>query len=337
MIRHIWSGMLLVALGGAFQGSFTMPQKYVRGWAWEKTWLLYSVFGMIVFPWLGVAMLIPHAATVYSMSRGEALLRTALFGFGWGVGSVLFGLGIVRVGLAMAFAIIISLAAGTGSLVPLAVLHPDNVLSKQGGYLILGLLLVGVGLFLYSRAGALREATGRMAGFAATTSYRQGILICVASGVLSALINFSFVFGDPIAAEATRQGALPGSASLAIFAFAVAAGFLANAGYCVYLLVRNQSWQGQIPASTKRNGLFAVAMGALWVLGYIMYGRGIALLGEPGAAIGWPLFMIVMVAVANLWSVVSGEWRGAGRQAHYYLASGMSVMLLALLVIAAGA
>jgi L-rhamnose-H+ transport protein len=329
----LWSGLFLVAAGGAMQGSFALPQKFIRGWAWEKTWLIYSIFGMIVFPWLVVGASIPQATEVYANVSGDVLARTALFGFGWGVGSVLFGLGIARVGMALGFAIIVSVAASVGSLVPLAVLHPDEVISRRGGLLILGLALITLGLIFFGRAGSRKEASG---GQLPASNAHRGIAICIASGILSSLMNFSFVFGQPIATEAVQRGADPGSASIAIFAVAVTAGFVANAGYCLYLLLRNESWARRHGQPRLRNTSCALAMGLLWLFGYFFYGHGITKLGEFGTALGWPLFMILMVLVANVWGLVTGEWRAADRLAFRYRCYGMGVVLAALVVVAAG-
>ena len=32
-------GILLLILAGAMNGSFTLPMKFTRKWAWENTWL----------------------------------------------------------------------------------------------------------------------------------------------------------------------------------------------------------------------------------------------------------------------------------------------------------
>ncbi len=40
-MNSFWSGLALVVVAGAMGGSFTVPLKYVRGWAWEKTWIFY--------------------------------------------------------------------------------------------------------------------------------------------------------------------------------------------------------------------------------------------------------------------------------------------------------
>jgi len=56
-----WAGLLVVALGAAMQGSFALPQKYIRGWAWERMWLAYSITAMVAIPWLLILAAIPQA------------------------------------------------------------------------------------------------------------------------------------------------------------------------------------------------------------------------------------------------------------------------------------
>jgi hypothetical protein len=40
-----------------------------------------------------------------------------------------------------------------------------------------------------------------------------------------------------------------------------------------------------------------------------------------------------MVLVANFWGILTGEWRAAGRSAVRFLAAGIAVMIVALVVI----
>jgi len=150
-MSNVLSGILLVLAGGAMQGSFGVPQKHVKGWSWEKTWLFYSISGMIVCPWLLVAALIPDPWGVYANVSSNVLWRTALFGMGWGVGAVFFGLGMAYVGIALAFAIIISLVAAVGTLVPMLVLHPEQMGTPKGAFVMAGLAIVIVGVALCAR------------------------------------------------------------------------------------------------------------------------------------------------------------------------------------------
>jgi L-rhamnose-H+ transport protein len=324
-----WTGLLLILAGGAMQGSFTVPQKFLRGWAWEAGWLLYSLAGMVLLPWLLVAAIIPKPLDVYSSVGFAPLALAALFGAGWGIGSVLFGLGVARVGTALAFAIIISLTAAVGSIVPLAVLHPDQLSTARGAMLFLGLAIVIAGVVLCSRAGMLKETALYQKK---TGVFMRGLAICIASGITSPMFNFSIAFGDPISREAARLGANPANASIAIIAVAVSSGFLINAGYCLYLLGRNRSWKTPGGAGL----LLTFLMGFLWMFGMFFYGLGQTRLGPYGPVLGWPLFMTVIVLVANLWGILTGEWKGAGSKALRYLAAGNAVMILALVVISWG-
>jgi L-rhamnose-H+ transport protein len=324
-----WTGLLLIVAGGAMQGSFTIPQKFLRGWAWEAGWLLYSVAAMIVFPWILVAAIVPRPMEVYAGAGLASVSLAALFGAGWGIGSVLFGLGVAQIGTALAFAIIISLTAAVGSIVPLAVLHPGQLATGRGAVLFLGLAIVIAGVALCSKAGMIKETALYRKK---TGAFARGLAICIASGITSPMFNFSIAFGDPISREAARLGANPANASIAIIAVAVSSGFIINAGYCVYLLARNKSWH------TPRAGglLLTMLMGFLWMFGMFFYGIGQTRLGLYGPVLGWPLFMTVIVLVANLWGVLTGEWQGAGRKAYRYLIAGNALMILALVVIARG-
>jgi L-rhamnose-H+ transport protein len=335
-MSNVLTGILLVLAGGAMQGSFGVPQKPVKGWAWEKTWLFYSISGMIVCPWLLVAALIPDPLSVYASVPSDVLWRTALFGMGWGVGAVFFGLGMAYVGIALAFAIIISLVAAVGTLVPMLVLHPEQMGTPKGTFVMVGLAIVVAGVVLCARAGSLKKVSATE-GSGKEKKFLTGLLICIASGVMSSMMNFSYAFGDRISAEAARRGADAGNASIAIFAVATSAGFLINAAYCLYLLAKNGSWRGTIPAANLPNFFYSIAMGVLWLGGFFLYGLGATALGELGPILGWPIFMTVMVLTANFWGLVTGEWKGAGARALGYLAAGTGVMILAMMVISLAA
>lgn len=40
-------GVLLILLGGVVSGSFTAPLRFIQGWEFENSWLLYTVYGMV--------------------------------------------------------------------------------------------------------------------------------------------------------------------------------------------------------------------------------------------------------------------------------------------------
>jgi L-rhamnose-H+ transport protein len=330
-MNHVWIGLLTILAAALMQGSFAIPQKFLRGWPWEKNWLFYSIVGMVVLPWLIVAFVVPHPFDAFAQAGVGAVALAALFGAGWGVGSVLFGLGLDALGVALGFAIIMSMIAALGALVPLAVLHPADLMSQKGLLIIIGLAVVIAGVALCARAGALKEAATPAAG---KRNLARGIAICVASGAASPMMNFAVEFGKPIEKAAAAGGANAANAPMAIFAVAMSAGFLVNAGYCIYLLRRNRTWNKGLPQDRARNFLYTVAMGVLWLFGFYLYGVGKTEVGELGGTIGWPIFMTMMVVVANIWGILTGEWKNADRRAFHYLGAGIAVIIAASLIIA---
>jgi L-rhamnose-H+ transport protein len=346
-LNTFWSGLALVVVGGAMGGSFTVPLKYVRGWAWEKTWLFYSIVGMVIVPWMIVAWAVPNPASVFSGVATRELVTTALFGAGWGIGSVLFGLGVARVGTAMAFAIVVSMTATLGSLIPLAILHPSELSSARTLWLLLGLAIVLVGLALCARAGFLKEAAEKVGTPAkedasknsistAASGFLGGLLICLVAGVTSPMFNFSVAFGGNIQREAEQRGAEAAIASVAVIAVTVSAGFLTNAFYCLYLLRRNRSLRSAPGSPVLANTALVILMGLLWMLGMFFYGVGASRMGDRGPVLGWPLFMTLMVLMGNFWGTVTGEWKHSGHRAYLLLQLGNAAMVAAFIVISVG-
>lgn len=322
------------------QGSFTLPMKFTQKWRWENVWLVYAVVGLFLLPWLVAAWTIPQLVEVYRQADLRALAFAIVFGAGWGAGSVLFGLGVDRIGMALAFAIILGLTASVGSLVPMMVLHPEKLDTAKGYLIVVGLAVVLVGIYLCARAGYLKEALLASQGPASSSNppknFGLGLFVCVLSGILSPMLNFSLAFGESITERAVELGAKPTSAPNAIWALAVGSGFVVNAGYCLHLLLRNKSWGAFGDRGTSSYWLLGTMMGALWMFGISVYGMGAAKVGELGTVIGWPLFMATIIIMANVWGMLTGEWRGAGPRARRMIISGVAVLTLAIFIIGYG-
>ncbi|MEJ2010252.1 MAG: L-rhamnose/proton symporter RhaT [Acidobacteriota bacterium] len=325
----------LVLLGGFLQGSFALPMKRMTRWRWENTWLVYSVAGMLILPWIMVFVTVPHFSLVLASAPRATIAEVVLFGFGWGVGSTLFGLGISRVGMALSFAIILGITASLGSLLPLVAFHPNELFTPQGYTLIVGLAIVVLGIVVCSVAGHRRERelssqTAQRGG----SGFWLGLVICILSGIFSAMLNFSFVFGKDLQQATHAAGASPAMSSNLIWALALSAGFLANAGYCIYLLRKNHTWGVLTQADISANyWLGAVLMGAVWFFGIAFYGMGATGLGALGAVLGWPVFMAMNITAANVWGAATGEWKGASRRTYGYSWTGVLVLLVAIYVI----
>ena len=336
MESAVAAGVAAVLVGGVLNGSFVAPIKKTVQWQWENSWLVYSVAGLILVPWVSALWLIPNLGAVYAGVSWKTIQLVLLFGLGWGLGSVLFGLGVDRMGLAVGYGIILGLIAPIGTFYPMVALHPEQLFSRRGYALMIGTLIVIGGVFFCALAAKLREEAAGVESVP-KTGFWTGLLICIAAGVLSPMLNFSFVFGEELRRRAIELGAAPQMASNAIWPLCLTAGFLCNAAYPIYLLSRNETWRLYRKATPGLSHWFwASLMGVLCFGSFVVYGAGAETLGELGGIVGWPLFMSMALITSNALGALSGEWKGAPRKAHGYFVLGICLLVVAIVVISTG-
>jgi L-rhamnose-H+ transport protein len=335
MTGNLAIGLLLVVLAGMLNGSFAAPMKRMNDWPWENSWLTFAVSGLVVIPWTIAFVTVPQLSSVYTGVSTSALVKVLLFGILWGVGATLFGLGIGRIGLALGFALILGITASFGSLLPMAILHTDQLTTKRGMSLIVGTLVMALGLVFLALAGRARERDTRTNG-GERSGFTVGLIICIFSGIFSSMLNFSFVFGDELRLRALQLGASSAMAANPIWALTVSGGFLANFLYCVRLLNKNRTWGVFRQGNAGVHWLLGIAMGMLWFGGTLTYGVGAGIMGTLGGMVGWPIFMTIDIIAALFWGAMSGEWKGASRGALGYNWAGVAILLFAIAIISAG-
>jgi L-rhamnose-H+ transport protein len=338
MAPQLGLGITLVFLGGILNGSFAAPMKRLSRWRWENTWLLWAIAGLVVFPWAFGFATVPHLASVLGQASGAVLGKVAFFGFAWGIGAVLFGQGIARVGLALGFSIILGISGSFGSLLPMAILHPEQLTTRPGIALIVGTVIMALGLIFLALAGQRRERERAPAAVGEQRpGFGLGLIICVLSGLFSSLLNFTFVFGAEITDISLRAGASQIMAGNGIWALGVSCGFLPNVAYCIYLLNKNHTW-GVFREKGVGLGytLGATFMGFLWFAGVMVYGMGADVAGTLGGIIGWPVYMSVDIITGVVWGFLGREWKGASRAALTYCLTGIAVLFIAIAVISFG-
>src|SRR5260370_7241171 len=128
---QLWLGVGAVITAGLLQWVFAVTMKFASRWNYENIWLVYSLTGMVVFPWLLVIATVPHPAEIYASTSTTTLFGIAGFGVCWGIGATLAGVGLTLLGIALGMAIILALSASLGSLIPLPILPPQNLHTRQ--------------------------------------------------------------------------------------------------------------------------------------------------------------------------------------------------------------
>lgn len=327
-------GVAAVVLGGVLQGIFALPMKYARRWKYENIWLVFSFTGMVLFPWLLISATLPHTREVYSLTSTSTLIKIAGFGLCWGIGATLTGIGLTLLGIGLGMAIILGLSASLGSLIPLLLLHPERLHSRQGRMYLAGTAIMLAGIALSAKAGMLRDATRSQGQRSSRGSFVTGFIICSMSGLFSSALNFSYAFGEEAIEKASALGASPLWSPGAVTALAVTGGFVANLLYCVYLLRKNRTSSNFSVAGSGVGWLCGALMGLFWFGGQTLYGLGLSRMGELGVVIGWPLLMGMIILTSNVAGAITGEWNNVSAASKRFLVAGMVIILAALGVLA---
>ena len=333
MALTLWPGLLLTLVAGLFSGSCMMPMKFAKRWPWENTWLVFTVVSLLILPWTLAFTLLHDVVAIYWALPAKAFVAPLVFGFGWGIAQVLFGLSIARLGMALGYAIIVGLGALLGTLVPLLVRNREVLATGRGTLILTGVAIMLLGIAVSAGAGKAREGAAKPVE--AVGSYSGALAMAVLCGLLAPMLNFAFAFGQGIAREAVRQGASPSVAGYAVWPVALLGGLIPNAAYSFWLLSRNHTWK-YFRGAWLPDVWSGCAMGILWMGAFAIYGVSSVYLGALGTSVGWALFQIFMIITANLSGVLTGEWRHAPRAARRGLAMGLALLAAATIVIAAG-
>jgi L-rhamnose-H+ transport protein len=328
------AGVMLLIVAGITNASFSLPMKFTRKWAWENTWVVWSVLALIVLPVVTTIATVPSLSSVYRHGGSRILFEVALFGTGWGVAQVLFGLAIDAIGIALAFSIVLGLSAALGSLIPLVWLHADKILSPAGYANMAGVALVIAGVSTCAVAGRMRERLQvSVSAGNHKSSAARGLTIAIVSGICAALMNFGVAFGGPLISAAASAGAKPQWTINAVWLPLMIAGAIPNVIYCVLMLGRNRTSERFSAGETGFYWLLAVVMALFWFGSTLLYGVASTKLGTLGPVVGWPLFMSLIVIVASMLGVTTGEWKNTGKKPLRIQLTGVFILVVAVVVL----
>jgi L-rhamnose-H+ transport protein len=327
-------GLAVVLFAGILQGTFILPMNYTRDWKWEHNWFVFSLLGMLVLnAAIGFAT-IPALLSIYAATPQSTLLVLSALGLGWGVGAILFGLGMERLGMSLGYPIIMGLIAVLGGLIPFALFHPHDLFSRRGLIYLLGTLLAIAGIIVCSAAAARRDRERSSSASTLPTSLLAGLLIAVSAGILSSLPNLGISMSAKLTNAGATLGIPPARAGNAVWVLFFSMGFLANGAYCLWQMRRHAQLAALFRHATPRNVALIFSMAAMWIASFYVYGIGTSLLGSTGTILAWPLFICTSILVGNFWGIHAGEWTSSTPAARRTLRAGMAILLLSVIVIA---
>ncbi len=350
-------GVIFHFIGGFASGSFYIPYKKVKGWAWESFWIVGGIFSWLIVPPLAAWLTIPNFFDIIKSASGSILTYTYIFGVLWGIGGLTYGLGVRYLGVALGSTIILGLCSVFGSLIP-SLYYQFNpktgkdtiqilATSHWGQLVLVGIIVCVIGIIICGRAGTMKEKELSRDREVATnnTEYKfgLGIFVAIISGVLSACFAFGIDAGKDMANTANDawKSLHPGQGNFLFqnnvtYVVILWGGLTTNFIWCMLLNARNKTFGNYMDGSKPllKNYLFSALAGTTWFLQFFFYGMGESRLGN--GASSWILHMAFIILVANIWGLLLNEWKGVSRKAFTTVLIGIATIILSVLIVGYG-
>jgi L-rhamnose-H+ transport protein len=248
-------------LGGLASGSFYVPYRRVKIWAWETYWLAGGFFSWILAPWIFALWMTSDLIRVLREAPSESLFWAYTFGVLWGLGGLTFGLTMRYLGMSLGMAVALGYTAAFGTLMPpiFRGQFATEVLGTTSGRTILiGVGICLLGIVFAGAAGISKEKEMSEAQKRASIkefSLKKGLLVATFSGVMSACFAYGLAAGDPIKEITVRHGTPALWQGLPVLVVVLLGGFTTNVIWCVLLNVRNKTGYQYFTSEIRRPAL----------------------------------------------------------------------------------
>lgn len=352
-------GVFYHSVGGFASGSFYLPYKKVRRWAWESYWLAGGVFSWIIGPW-AVALIVTSlggADLIAILKEGfanhpRAMLYAYIFGAMWGVGGLTFGLTMRYLGMSLGMAVALGFCAFFGTIIPpiyeqfkpkadldktiVGLLQSTSGLVTLGGLAIclLGIVFCGLAGIEKERQLPDEEKKKTIAEF----NFTKGMWVAVFSGIMSACMAFAISSGSPLGDIAQKAGVNDVVKNTPALIVVLAGGFTTNFIWCMYLNASNRTFGDYVSgrgASIGANYFFSALAGITWYLQFFFYSMGQTQMGKYDFA-SWTLHMATIIIFSNMWGILLQEWRGTSKRVHQLIFTGIAVLVFSTFVVGFG-
>ncbi len=324
-------GIIFHFIGGFASGSFYVPYKKVKGWAWENYWLIGGLFSWLIIPPLAAWITVPNFTNIIAQTPSSTFWWTYFWGLLWGIGGLMYGLGMRYLGMSLGNSVLLGFTSAFGALVPSIYynFHPQagktsftELLSTSWGRIVLtGVVLCLIGIYICGRAGVLKEhelPEEKKKESIKEFSLVKGLIVCIISGILSACFNYGIEAGTSMAEKANQiwKSAHPLETTNFLYRNNVTyvvllwGGLTTNFLWCMFLNTRNKTFKDYTSRKTPLlvNYLLCALAGTMWFLQFFFYGMGESKLGN--GASSWILHMAFIILVANMWGFLLKEWKG---------------------------
>jgi L-rhamnose-H+ transport protein len=337
-------GVVFLAFGGLAAGSFYIPYKKVKSWAWETYWLTQGFAAWIVMPVVLAWLTTPDIWAILSASPVKSIWWAYIFGALWGVGGLTFGLSMRYLGMSLGYAMALGFCAAFGTMIPpIFAGNAVTIFTTPSGLAVLaGVIVCLFGIAVCGYAGILKErelAEEQKKQAIKEFALTKGFMVAVFAGIMSACMAFAIQAGKPIAQAALEAGTNPIYQNNPTFILAMAGGFTTNCIWCLFLSFRNKSAPDYVKKPRKTlltNYILAFTGGATWYMQFFFYGMGMSKLGRDYDFASWSIHMAFIIVFSNMWGLLFKEWKGSNRRIYILISFGLFVLFISTIIIGYG-
>ncbi len=244
MVANPFLGVFFHWLGGLASGSFYVPYRGVKKWAWEVYWLVGGFFSWIIAPWVLALTQTNDLLAVLREAPGSALWWAYFWGAMWGLGGLTFGLTMRYLGMSLGMAVALSYCSAFGTLMP--PLFDGTLLQKfstpSGHWILFGIIVCLLGIVVTGWAGMSKDremSEEKKREVIKEFNFWKGILVATFSGIMSASFAYGLNAAQPIAELSAQHGTTILWTGLPKLCVVLLGGFTTNFIWCVLLNVKN--------------------------------------------------------------------------------------------------
>lgn len=335
-------GIFWVLLAAIMLGFYAFPSKFVKNYELENLWGVFWLLAMFIVPIISTIVLVDNIGATYEQVPNSIFTSIFLLSILWGIGNLLWGISISKIGMALGFSLLIGVSTLAGSILPFFMGGADKLATTEGMVILAGIFIIMLGILANGKAGLLREDNESSEDKSLTNknTMRNGIILCVIGGICAAGFNLSYHVADNIGhigqISQEQFGNPPWIARLAVMLPSFIGSGIAIMIYFSIQLTKNKSWKNFNHKSSPKNILYLLIMAVVYCASLIIYGLGAYELGPLGTSVGFAIFQTGCIMVANLLGLFSGEWKNAGSKSKKWLYSGLTIMSIGIITIAVG-
>jgi L-rhamnose-H+ transport protein len=331
--------LALCIIAGLINGSFAAPIKIMNKWQEENIWFIFSIFAFFVFPILTLLFIDSNIFSVITDFPIEPIIVALIGGFIFGIGEACMAYAFKLIGIGLSFVITISIGTAGGALIPIC-WNLDKLISTYFMLQVIGVVIFIIAVIFSYKAGLARDKGKRLpAGKEVKINNSKlllifGVILAGAAGIGSAVEGAAFAYANTVISTITPAYNISTlNSQLISWCILFCAAGIPYSLFFLVKIIRSSTQNLFSKEKTFHYWPLIIIMGFCFWISIVVFCKASDVLGGTLApTIAWPLFMIAIISTSNFWSVISGEWKGAGREAKKLLCACLLLSIIAVVV-----